>query len=439
MTFYNEIDLPLVAGHNIRIDDNGSIFERSVIDGGVRVLSQHLPHMRSTYVSFWVGAGSRDEHTGTEGSTHFLEHLLFKGTERRTSLDISQETDHLGGEFNAATSKQYTCYYGHTFEDELPQAIDLLADMVTSASLHTEDFAMERGVILEELAMYADDASQVAMEALPQLVYGDHPLARPVGGTRETVNALEHASLLNHYRAVYHPEELVVTAVGAVNHEQLCELVAKELRRGGWELNANKAPRTRRIATDFIYTQGDNIAIKKEVEQASVMVGIPGVSLYDTGRPAMFALSTILGSGQSSRLFQEIREKRGLAYSAYAFPSIFREGGMLGMAAGCSPDNAQTVRDLMIDELRKLARDGVTDTEVESAFRRIRADIVFDGERIGSMMNRLGTSEIIRGTLISFDEHVRQAREVSAEDIVELARDMVERPVSSVIVGPARG
>lgn len=169
------------------------------------------------------------------------------------------------------------------------------------------------------------------------------------------------------------------------------------------------------------------------------MVGIPGVSLYDTRRPAMFALSTILGSGQSSRLFQEIREKRGLAYSAYAFPSIFREGGMLGMAAGCSPDNAQTVRDLMIDELRKLARDGVSDTEVESAFRRIRADIVFDGERIGSMMNRLGTSEIIRGTLISFDEHVRQAREVSAEDIVELARDMVERPVSSVIVGPARG
>ncbi|MBS5748230.1 MULTISPECIES: M16 family metallopeptidase [Actinotignum] len=433
---YSELPLPLNAGASLNIDDDGALLRRTVLPGGLRVLSYRLPHIHSTYVSMWVGAGSRDEVAETQGSTHFLEHLLFKGTKRRSSLDISRETDYLGGGFNAATSKQYTHYHGHIFDEDLPQAIDILADMLTSATLSAEDFAVERGVILEELAMYADDATDTAMEKIPQLVFGDHPLARPVGGTAQTVRALQHEALLEHYHGVYHPDEVVVVAAGAVDHERLCELAVEALSAGGWDLSTERDAHPRRIAPPIVYQEARELHVPKEVEQAAVIVGMPGLSLTSEDLPTLLALNAILGGGTSSRLFQEIRERRALAYSTYSFPISYREGGMFCLAAGCAPHNVGTVRELMMTELDRLARDGVSEEETESAFRRLRADIVFDAERVGTAMTRLGTSELVRGSLISHEEHLRRARAVRAADINELARRIAAGQRSCVTVGP---
>ncbi len=430
--------LPLEAGAQFTISDDGALLRRSVLPGGVRLLTSALPHVHSAFIGFWVGAGSRDEAPGTYGSTHFLEHLLFKGTGRRTALQVSEESDYMGGAFNAATGRQHTAYYGHVFEADMGRAVDLLADMVTSARLDAQDFATERGVILEELAMYADDAADVAQEQLPQQVFGSHPLGRPVGGTAETVRALQHEALLRHYRSVYRPEELVVVAAGAVDHDRLADMVLTELAKGGWELRDDAVPAPRRQVSDIDYPAGTTVSLTRDVEQAAVTFGVPAIALQDSRLSTEFALSTILGGGTSSRLFQEIREKHGLAYSTYAFPAAYREGGLFGMFAACAPAATEEVAGIMNGELDRIARDGVSEAEVESAFRRQRADIVFDGEHIASTMNRMATSELVRGELISQHEHVRRARAVNAADIQALAVELAAGPRSTVTVGPAK-
>ncbi|AWE43464.1 insulinase family protein [Actinobaculum sp. 352] len=409
---------------------------RSVLPGGVRVLTKSIPHQHSTSIGLWVGAGSRDEGPGAEGSTHFLEHLLFKGTRRRSAKDIAARTDYLGGGFNAATAKQYTCYYGHVLEEDLPAAMDLLSDMVTAARLDAADMEMERGVILEELAMYNDDASEVAHEAIARMVFGEHPLGRPVGGTRASVSALQHGKLTGHYQENYLPEELVVTAAGAVDHTAVCEMVVNSVRAGGWVLVDGVLPAARRHAGRISYPEPTRQAIQRHVEQAAVVCAMPTIDLFDSRRPALYALNAILGGGTSSRLFQRIREERGLAYSTYSFPASYPEGGMFALYAGCAPENAGVVAEILGECLDDMAAHGVTTEETESAFRRVRADIVFDSERISSHMNRLGHAELIRGTLVSQDEQLRRSEEVTTAQITELARELAASSRSTVIVGP---
>ncbi|MCF2705723.1 insulinase family protein [Arcanobacterium haemolyticum] len=436
VTSYSEMPLDLDVPE-LSADEDGLITRRSILPGGVRVLTRRMPHQHSTSIGLWVGTGSRDEGPGTEGSTHFLEHLLFKGTAKRSAKEIAERIDYLGGGFNAATGKQSTCYYGHVFDEDLPDSLELLADMVTSARLDAEDMEMERGVILEELAMYNDDSSDVAHQAIPQMVYDDHPLGRPVGGTRESVSALKPESLQAHYKANYHANELVVTAAGAVDHDWLCDTVLAHLDEAGWDTTPGVRPHERRNAGPITFTAGGERKLERNVEQAAVIVGMPGIGLFDERRHALFALSAILGGGTSSRMFQSIREERGLAYSTYSFPASYPEGGLFGLYAGCAPSNASQVADLMVASLEEIAVNGVSDDEVESAFRRIRADIVFDDERISSHMNTLGTAELVRGALISQKEQLRRSRAVTASHITELAREIISGPRSMCTVGPA--
>ena len=436
---YTEMPLDLdFSGVDLRLEEEGKLLRRSVLPGGVRVLTEKMPHQHSTSVGLWVGAGSRDEGPGAEGSTHFLEHLLFKGTAKRSAKQIAQRIDYLGGDFNAATAKQYTCYYGHVFEQDLPDALELLTDMVTGARLNEEDMEMERGVILEELAMYNDDASDVAHENITSMIFGDHPLGRPVGGTRESVTNLRNSSLLEHYSQMYRPSELVVTAAGAVDHEAFCEQVMENLVAGGWDLSGPAQHSGRRTAADIDYSEPETRFLERPVEQSAVILAMPGVDLFDERRPALFAMNAILGGGTSSRLFQKIREERGLAYSTYSFPSSFPEGGIFGMYAGCTIENSEAVAELLGECLDELARDGVSEEEMESAYRRIRADIVFGNEHIGAHMNRLGNAELIRGALVSQAESLRKARAVTAADITEIARSLAVQPRSLVTVGPVR-
>ncbi len=436
---YTEMPLDLdFSGVDLRLEEEGKLLRRSVLPGGVRVLTEKIPHQHSTSVGLWIGAGSRDEGPGAEGSTHFLEHLLFKGTAKRSAKEVAKRIDYLGGDFNAATAKQYTCYYGHVFEQDLPDALELLTDMVTGARLDEEDMEMERGVILEELAMYNDDASDVAHENITSMIFGDHPLGRPVGGTRESVTKLRNSSLLEHYSQMYRPSELVVTAAGAVDHDAFCEQVAENLTAGGWDLSGPAKHSGRRTAADIEYSEPGTRFLERPVEQSAVILAMPGVDLFDERRPALFAMNAILGGGTSSRLFQKIREERGLAYSTYSFPSSFPEGGMFGMYAGCTIENSEAVAQLLGECLDELARDGVSEEEMESAYRRIRADIVFGNERIGAHMNRLGNAELIRGALVSQAEALRKARAVTTADITDVARSLAAQPRSSVTVGPVR-
>ncbi len=237
------LDLPLVApgtpGSDVTAGQagDGSV-RRSVLPGGVRLLTEHVPGVRSASVGAWVGVGSRDESDGHHGSTHFLEHLLFKGTARRTAMDIAEAFDEVGGEANAATGKEHTCYYARVLDEDLPMAVDVIADMVTSARLDRDELETERGVILEELAMNDDDPSDVVHERFATVVLGDHPLGRPIGGTPDTIRAVPRDAVWEHYRQHYRPDTLVVTAAGNVDHDALAAQVARALRDGGWDLAA---------------------------------------------------------------------------------------------------------------------------------------------------------------------------------------------------------
>lgn len=420
----------------LSLSENGLTIRRSILPGGIRVLTEEIPHQHSTSVGLWIGAGSRDEAPGAEGSTHFLEHLLFKGTKNRSAKDIAERIDYLGGGFNAATAKQYTCYYGHVFEEDLGPGLDLLADMVMDATLAASDMEMERGVILEELAMYNDDASEVAHESIPPLVFGDHALGRPVGGSKESVLSLTHERLTEHYLEKYRTCELVVTASGAVNHEELCDMVLRAVNSHGWQSDGELRPAPRRNAGPIFYTDPTTKHLVRPVEQAAVIIGMPSMDLFDERRSTIFALNAILGGGTSSRLFQQIREERGLAYSTYSFPAAFPEGGLFGLYAACSPANVAAVSQLLAGCLEDVAAHGVSEEEIESAYRRVRADIIFDSERISSHMNRLGHAELIRGALVSQEEQLRRSREVTVGDVTKLANELASGPRSICTVGP---
>ena len=323
-------------------------------------------------------------------------------------------------------------------EEDLEDAVELLADMVASSTLAEADMEMERGVILEELAMYADDASEVAHEQIASLVMGGHPLGRPIGGTSESVLGLDHANLTSHYRRNYRPEELVVTAAGKADHEALCAMVEASLRRAGWGLCEGAAPAARRRRAPIDYPEGRDLSIERPVEQSAVVVGMPAMTDEDERRYALYTLSTILGGGTSSRLFQEVREKRGLAYSTYSFPGLYHEGGLFGLYAGCSPESAKDVAEIMEGCLEAIAGESVAKMELETAYRRARADHAFSLESVGSRMNELGQAEIVRGSLVSRQEALRRSREVSADDVAAVAAELARAQRSRVTVGPSQ-
>lgn len=431
------VQFPIDAS-TVTFKENGVAGKRSVLPGGIRVLTEHVPGQRSVALGFWVGAGSRDERPGHEGSTHFLEHLLFKGTSTRSSLDISTLGDFLGGTLNAATARQYTCYYGRVFATDVPQLVELLADMVTDSRLDPEDMETERGVIIEELAASEDDVNEVAENAVLPLIFGDHPLARPVGATIDLVRALDHTALIEHYRAVYKPQELVVTAAGDIDHDELCEMLF-ELLSKRWDLsdraNGPETPADRRRVADLSFTEGSELFLEHPGRQSDVVLGMPGLVLGDDDEFAFYALDSILGGGTSSRLFQEVREKRGLAYSAYSWGMSWQEGGVFALEAACAPENAQRVARVMGECLDAVACDGVSQAELDTAFNQRRAQLTFAAEGNGFRRNRLGQAELIRGELMSLDESVRRSRLVTPEQVQALAQRLAQGPRSMVIAG----
>lgn len=410
---------------------NGNIVQRSIVDG-VRILTEEMPAQRSASIGFWLAVGSRDEAEDGHGATHFLEHLLFKGTDKYTAADISNAFDRVGGEFNAATAKEFTCYHARVLDTDLPMAIDILTSMVTSATLDAELMDVERGVILEELAMDSHDPTNVGHEKLAAHALGSHPLGRPIGGTKEAIGAITHEHMVAHYRRHYRPEELVITVAGGVNHEEVVRRVADALP-ASWHNDISPAPR--RITKQPAVLEPGRYFTPLPVEQSAVMLGGTGMNTHDEQRFALSVMNVILGGGMSSRLFQEIREKRGLAYTTYALSAGYSDVGYFGLYAGCNPRVADQVSALLEEELEKLSN-GVTDEEMERAHGQISGSIVLALEDTGSRMSRLGRAELVSGEYLGIDASLQRIRTVDAEQVKAVAERFAASERIFITVGP---
>lgn len=421
------------------LSSGGARVSRTIHPSGVRILTEEVPGAHSTSLGFWIAVGSRDEDDVAYGSTHFLEHLLFKGTSTRTALDIAIAFDSVGGEHNALTAKEHTCYYAKVQDTDVNMAIDVLADMIADSVIDPHEFEVERQVILEELAMADDDPSDVAHERIAELVLGDHSLGRPIGGNPETIKASERGAVVAHYETYYRPHELVVTAAGALNHAQLVERVLGALERSGWDLSGHSQPAPRRpVEGVTLPTTSRSRVITRPLEQAVVALAMPGVRATDERRHVMSVLTSCLGGGMSSRLFQEIREKRGLAYTVYAFASSYADAGMFGMAAGTSPAHAQLVAELLRDELAMVATHGITEDERLRTIGNLSGSSALALESMETRMMRLGRSELTTGEYVDREEALARLARVATEDVRALAGGLMDGPLSAVVVGAVK-
>jgi len=431
-----EVILPLEQSDLSFTASGGSSVRRSVLPSGVRILTEHVPGTQSVSVSFSVAVGSRDETNNHFGSTHFLEHLLFKGTKTRTAMDIAVAFDSVGGSSNASTGKEHTSYYAKVQDKALPIAVEVIADMLTSSLIDETEFENERPVILEELAMNDDDPQDVVHEAFSSAVLGDHPLGRPIGGTIETITAVSRAAVWEHYQNNYRPQDLVVAAAGSVDHQELIKLVEQGLSVAGWDLGLQAKPVPRRLLNPAQISRGSKLnVIHRPISQVNIMVGSEGLYVDDPGRYAMGVLNTVLGGGMSSRLFQEIREKRGLAYSVYSFNQGYSDAATFGLYAGCSPAKAKEVTELMIAELDKVAQSGITSEELALARGNISGSLALKFETNQARMSRLASAEIVAGEFMDLDETIERFEAVELSQVQALAQDLMKLPRSIVAVG----
>ena len=409
--------------------------KRSVHSSGLRIVTEEVPSVRSAAVGIWVNVGSRDEAPATAGASHFLEHLLFKGTTSRTALEISSSIESVGGEMNAFTSKEYTCFYARVIDTDLPMAIEVVSDLITSSIVTALDVDAERKVVLEEIAMRDDDPSDLVHDLFSDTYYGDTPIGRPILGTTDSINGMSRNTVFNYYKKKYLPQDLVVAVAGNIKHKKVVAMVEQALSRDNF-LDVLAAPVIRpNIPVKNTKQQSVGLLYKKS-EQAHMFYGMEGVARADERRFAMGVLSAALGGGMSSRLFQEIREKRGLAYSVYAYAQQFAGSGVLGFYAGCNPTKAIEVVDIIRSVLSDVADNGMTHEEIERAKGAVRGSLVLSQEDTGSRMSRIGKNEIVYGQVMDFDDILKAISRVSAEDIREIASEFLVKTPTLALVGP---
>jgi predicted Zn-dependent peptidase len=417
-------------------DTGGGLIRRTVLSGGLRVITEAIPTMRSVAFGIWVGVGSRDETPALAGASHYLEHLLFKGTERRDAMQIAAAMDAVGGEMNAFTAKEYTCYYARVLDTDLPLAVDVVSDMVTASLIAKTDVESERGVILEEIAMHDDDPGDAVHDTFSRAVFGDAPLGRPVIGTVDSISAMTRAAIARYYRGRYRPTSTVVAAAGNVDHVKLVRLIRKAFDAAGLldeESAQPEAPRGSGRAPQFVPSVS---VVTRPTEQANVIVGTRGISRNDDRRFALGVLNSALGGGMSSRLFQEVREKRGLAYSVYSYSSQYADTGLFGVYAGCHPERVGEVLTICREEVAKVAEHGISDEELARGKGQLRGSLVLGLEDTSSRMSRLGKSELVQGELLGVDEVLGHIEAVTLDDVRAVASDVLAGPMALAAVGP---
>ncbi len=411
----------------------GSGIYRTTLPNGIRVISETIPGIQSETVGVWVGSGSRDETDDNAGSTHFLEHMLFKGTATRSAKDIARTFDRTGGEANAMTAKECTAYYSRCLVTDLPDVCATLWDMVLSSTLDVGEFERERTVILDELAMGADDPEDVLFESYDELIYSGSPLGRPVGATKERIQALVHDELLHHYREAYVGPRLIFSAAGGADHEDLVDLVWRATQHLP-EAKDHAATTSGRVTP--VFSPGER-HIARPTEQQGLIMGVAGLHDGHDDRFTLTVLASLLGGGMSSRLFQTVREERGLAYAVHTTGSQYSDVGDFGIYAGCAPAVAQQVVDLCVEQCQRLASEGPMAAEVADTAAQVSAATVLGMESTAVRMNRLAKSELSNRPLVDATELVERVRGVTAEDVQALAQRLFGGPWALCSLGPA--
>lgn len=389
-----------------------------------------MPSVRSVALGLWVSVGSRDESAEQAGCSHFLEHLLFKGTHRRTARQIAEELDAVGGEMNAFTSKEMTCFYARVLDHDLPLAFDVLADMVVDARNTPEDVEAERQVVLSEIDIHVDTPDDLVHSDFSELLLGEHPLALETLGTFESITRLGRDTIHDYYLDRYRPQNLVVAASGNVEHDRVIELTDQllgDLGRPGGSCPPRRAPQA--------FAEGAVRVRQRPTEQAHVVLGMPGVSQTDEDRWGLRVLNTLLGGGMSSRLFQEIREVRGLAYTTFSYAASYTDSGLIGAYVGTSPGKVDEVLAVLRDELDRVAAD-VTVEEVERAKGALKGGTVLGLEDTGSRMSRIGQQVATGVPIVTVDEALERIGRVDLDEVRRVATSILSRPRDLAVVGP---
>jgi predicted Zn-dependent peptidase len=404
------------------------LIESSVLPCGIRLVTETMADVRSVAVAYWVGTGSRDEPDDLAGASHFLEHLLFKGTERRSAAAIAEELDEVGGDCNAFTTKEYTTFYVRLLSEHLSLGLDILSDIVWEPALRSADVEAERAVILDEILMHADEPADLAAERWQAALFPDHPLGRDTLGTADSVQRISRDDIRAFCDVHYRPANMVVSVAGDCTHQA----VADELERRFAGVRGGAAPARRAPGSDTVALD----VVRRPTEQAHVVYGARSVTRFDERRWPLAVLNHVLGGGLSSRLFQKVREERGLAYSIWSERAAYQDAGSLAVVVGTAPEHVDEVLRIVAGELDLLAEHGITDRELAVAKGNLRAEMLLSGEDSGARMSRIGASLLLHGEVQRIDEVLAHVDAVSRDDVLARAQELLREPRILSAVGP---
>jgi len=404
------------------------IYRKTVLENGLRVITEAWPHTEAASVGIWVITGSRDERPEENGLSHFIEHMVFKGTRRRSALDIVREIESVGGTINAFTAKEYTCFHAKVLGKDLPLALDVLCDLLTEPLFDPVELEKERMVILQEIKMADDVPDDHIYDLFHRSFWGDHPLGFPIIGTKETVSSFSREQIEEFFRRRYTPERMIVAAAGQIEHEEVLREV--EIRLGSIPPSDDHRPQQRAEGG-----KGGVGVEYRELEQVHLCLGVRGIPYAHPNRFAGYVLHTILGGNMSSRLFQEIREKRGLTYSVYSFMNSYRDSGVLGVYAGTTKEELDEVIDLILRELRRMKAGEIEEREVQVAKEYLKGNMALALESSDGRMSRLAKNEIYFGRHIPLEEALRELDRVDVERVLEATREFFNASFNLVLLG----
>ena len=395
---------------------------------GLRVVTERVSEVRSVAAGFWVGTGSRDEEPAVAGSSHFLEHLLFKGTEHRSAVDIAEAIDCVGGEMNAFTTKEYTAFYVRLLSDKLDVGLDILSDIMWAPAFRTADVESERQVILEEILMHGDEPGDLVHELFFDAMYPGHPLGWDPLGDEDTVSSLGADEIRAFHAGHYRPANIVAAVAGCLDHDEVVEGLERRFTGvPGGEVPTRQAPAAaaRSVAV-----------LTRPTEQAHLVVGMTAVDRHDDDRYPLSVLDHALGGGMSSRLFQEVREKRGLAYSVYSFRAGFEDTGVLGVYAGTAPSRVHETLEVILTELDRFINAGISDRELQVAKGHLRGTMALGLEDTAARMSRIGRTQLVHGEVPSIDEVSARIEAITVDDVNQVIAKVLTRDRVLAAVGP---
>jgi predicted Zn-dependent peptidase len=405
-----------------------SVIGTTQMPSGLRVVTEGMPDVRSVTLGFWVGTGSRDEDAPLSGASHFLEHLLFKGTPSRSAREIAEAVDAVGGDLNAFTTKEYTAFYVRVLSDALDLGLDILCDIISAPAFRPDEVEAERQVILEEILLREDEPADLVHEVLCDAMFPGHPLGREVLGMQDTVKALEAGAIRDFFAHHYRPGNMVFAAAGDVDHDQVLTGLGERLGEAAGGASPPHLPPSQPPRSVAV--------VRRQTEQAHVAIGLPAPDRHSPERWSLAVLNHTLGGGLSSRLFQEIRESRGLAYSVYSYRTAYDDAGALVVYAGTGPERAVEVVDLVATELERLAQGGMTPREMAVARGHLRGDLALSLEDSAARMSRIGRSLLLHGEVLSVEEIAERIESVVLEQVNEIAARVLGAPRSLAVVGP---